>query len=332
MALLLLAGCAGTGDGTGEPTASAEPSASASAPPPVPENGAVHATEWSDDATITRYPILADGTVGEGSVLLTGPATDASFPGVVDGVGDAVLTGTFADYLTADLALRSASTGTVITQADGEQWCGGEGLTFKACVLLDDQRLARTSELGDAGGTDGTITISSLQDGSTMDELGPFPGLIMVLGTSDADTLMLVTAEGEPSDPPENLPGKVLRLDVTSGQTTELGSYGADWAPLCAIGLDSVLGFTFTGTPTAAVVGPAPVGTVQWSEDEDPVGCSADGAYLYVQHFPQPPGEDTQDTEPPNPPTTLDRLTLADGSRQSVLTLDPGIAAGPITR
>jgi hypothetical protein len=51
-----------------------------------------------------------------------------------------------------------------------------------------------------------------------------------------------------------------------------------------------------------------------------------------VQRIPQPPTEEVEDTEPPNPSTALERISLADGSRSSVLTLAPGEVAGPVTR
>lgn len=329
-ALLLAAGCASSDD---TPAASSSPSSSAAQPTAAPDagNGWAFASRWDDDVTITGYPIGADGSVGDGVTVLTGPADDTTYPGVVDGIGQAILTGTFEDFWTRDLAVRSAATGEAVSELDVPQWCGGEGLGYNICVLLDDVRVARTSDLGGEQSVEGTLTISSLQDGSTLDEFGPYPGLTMVLGTSDADTLLLVTVDS-PGDPESNSPGDVLALDLTSGTTTAIGEAPADWAPLCAIGTDSVLGFTFGTPPRAVAVGPAQVGEVEWSEDEDPIGCSADGRFLYVQHFPQPPGEEMEDTEPPNPPTTLDRITLADGTREAVLTLDPLVGAGPITR
>jgi hypothetical protein len=107
----------------------------------------------------------------------------------------------------------------------------------------------------------------------------------------------------------------------------------AGWVPLCAIGADSVLGFPGADpTGSAVVVGPATVADVTWEQQDWIVGCSADGRYLYVQRIPQPPGEEVEDTEPPNPPTALERISLADGSRSAVLTLAPGEVAGPVTR
>jgi hypothetical protein len=327
VALLLLGGCA-SGEDPATDTSPAQPSASSTAP--TAGNGSAFASAWSEEVTWTRYPILSDGTVGEGVEVLTGAVDDETFPAIVDGVGEAIATGTFEDYFTADIALRSGA-GEVVSQVDVDQWCGGEGLGFTICVLLDDLRLARTSMLGGADTDGATLTVSSLRDGSTTDELGPFRGLFSVLGTEDADLVMLASSQGPQSDVPENLAGTVQRLDLATGQLSEIGQSPADWAPLCALGTDAVLGFTVGDVPTAVAVGDAQVGAVEWSEDEDPIGCSADGRFLYLQHFPQPPDSE-DDTEPPNPPTTLDRVTLADGTRESVLVLDPGVSAGPITR
>ena len=125
----------------------------------------------------------------------------------------------------------------------------------------------------------------------------------------------------------------MFRLDVSDGLTGALGDSPAGWVPLCPIGADSVLGFTSEGTAhSAAVVGPATVGAVTWDQQDLVAGCSADGQFLYVQRIPQPPTEETEDTEPPNPATALERISLADGSRPEVLTLAPGEIAGPVTR
>lgn len=327
---LLIAGCAAD---QGTPATSPEPSATQSASPPEPAaNGSVYATVWAEDTTILRYPIRADGSVGEGTELLAAPGDFSTFPGVVDGIGDAVLTGTFEEYWTADIALRSASTGEAAETLEAPRWCGGEGLTFNVCVLLDDTRLLRSSELGGEDSAEAMLTISSLDTGEDLAEFGPYPGLGMVLGTSDPDVVLLVVGDELPTDEPVNTPGTVQRLDLRSGEVTQVGPHAEDWAPLCAIGTDSVLGYTFAETPTAQVVGPASIGAARWAEDEYPIGCSADGAFVYLQDYPQPPDDEAEDTEPPNPPTTLERIAMADGSRESVLVLDPLVAAGPITR
>jgi hypothetical protein len=125
----------------------------------------------------------------------------------------------------------------------------------------------------------------------------------------------------------------VYRLDVSDGLTKELGGSPTGWVPLCPIGAASVLGFTSEGAAySAAVVGSATVGAVTWDQQDLVAGCSADGQFLYLQRIPQPPTEETEDTEPPNPATALERISLADGTRSEVLTLAPGEIAGPVTR
>ena len=174
--------------------------------------------------------------------------------------------------------------------------------------------------------------MSSLTDGSTISELGPFADLSMMLGTGSPDEVLIVTTPAQSAEAP-SVPSAVLRLDVSDGLTKELGDSPAGWVPLCPIGADSVLGYTSEGTESsAAVVGPAKVAAVTWDEQDSVVGCSADGLFLYLQRIPQPPTEETEDTEPPNPSTALERISLADGSRTEVLTLAPGEIAGPVTR
>ena len=154
----------------------------------------------------------------------------------------------------------------------------------------------------------------------------------MMLGTASPDHVLFVTTPAQSAEDP-SVPSRVFRLDVTDGLTSPVGDSPTGWVPLCPIGQDSVLGFTWEGsTSTAAVVGPAQVASLSWDEQDSVVGCSADGRFLYVQRIPQPPTEETEDTEPPNPATALERITLADGSRTQVLALDPGEIAGPITR
>jgi hypothetical protein len=285
--------------------------------------------------TISGHPIAADGSLGTPVELLSGPADDTSFPGVVDGVGPLALTGTNTDYWTTDVQLHSD--GQVTSEVAAPRWCGGEGLRYNVCTLLDETRLARTTDLGrdpetGEGPAEGSIIVSSLADGSTIDAFGPFPDLTMMLGTDSPDEVLLVTAPFVPAEEP-SAPSTVLRLDVTDGSTTELGDSPAGWVPLCAIGADSVLGFTSDdSSSTALVVGPAQVAQVTWEQQDSVVGCSADGQFLYLQRIPQSPTEDVEDTEPPNPGTPVERTSLIDGSRSQVLVLPAGQYAGPMTR
>jgi hypothetical protein len=336
LALVLLAGCASDGGDSG---ASGEPSGpggspSTSAPGGAGAgNGSLYVSQFQTDAkTITRYPIGADGGLGEPVVVVDTAADQITFPGVVDGIGDTVLTGTFEQYWTTELQQRDAATGAVRATLDVERWCGGEGLTYNACALLDDTTLAHTSELGGEGASEGTIEVSSVADGSTSTTLGPFTGLSQVLGTSDPEVLLITVLSQPQGDPPEPQPGEVQRLDVTTGATSPVGSFEQGWYPICPLGTDSVLGYAPDGSGMVAVVGSATIGDISWAPEEAPLGCSADGQYLYVQAIPQPPGEQVEDTEAPDAPTTIDRITLADGARETVATLAPGTWAEQLTR
>ncbi|MGB7982772.1 MAG: hypothetical protein WCF36_18480 [Candidatus Nanopelagicales bacterium] len=328
--LLLLSGCGSSGDD--QPMASATATTSV-----LGGNGTMYVSNWDIEAgtlTLQAHPIQPDGTLAAASTLLSEAAADADFPGIVDGLGPTVVTGTFADYWTT--ALQVYESGQVRNELAAQGWCGGEGLTYSVCSVLDDQRLARTTELGrdpvtGDGPPEGSVLVSSLSDGSTLAELGPFPDLNMMLGTGSADEVLLVTRPVD-TESEQGPPADVLRLDIGEGSTTPVGTSPAGWAPLCPIGADSVLGFSAQDTQTAIVVGPSPIADITWSAEDSVVGCSADGRFLYLQRIPQPPTEESDDTEPANPPTTVERITLSDGSRTDVLTLPAGQYAAPITR
>jgi hypothetical protein len=335
LGLMLLAGCSTS---SSAPEGSRSPSASTGPTGATEGNGTLYTALWDTTAgtrTITGHPIGADGSIGAGAELLSGPADDTTFPGVVDGVGPATVTGSFTDYWTTTLQVRSGDQ--VGADVAAPRWCGGEGLSSNVCTLLDATRMARTTELGrdpatGDGPSQGSILVSSLTDGSTISELGPFADLSMMLGTGSSNEVLIVTTPAQ-SDEAPSVPSAVLRLDVSAGLTKELGDSPAGWAPLCPIGTDSVLGYTSEGTESSAVVvGPAKVAPVAWEEQASVVGCSADGLFLYLQRIPQPPTEETEDTEPPNPSTALERISMADGGRTQVLTLAPGELAGPVTR
>lgn len=335
LGLVLLAGCSSASEAS---DSSGAPSESTGATAASAGNGTLYTSQWDTSAgtrTITSHPIGSDGAIGAAAPVLSGPADDTSFPGVVDGIGPTALTGSYTDFWTTDLQVRSG--GQVSAEVAAPRWCGGEGLTYNLCTLLDETRVARSTELGrdpetGEGPAEGTILVSSLTDGSTVSELGPFADLSMMLGTASPDEVLIVTTAAQSADDP-SVPSTVLGLGISDGLTTELGDSPAGWVPLCPIGTDSVLGFTSEGaTSSAAVVGPATVAAVTWDEQDLIVGCSADGLFLYVQRIPQPPTEETEDTEPPNPSTALERISMADGSRAEVLTLAPGEIAGPVTR
>ncbi len=335
LCLVLLAGCSSateTSDPSSSPSGSTEPTGA------LEGNGTLYTSQWDTTAgtlTITGHPIGADGAIGSATEVLSGPADDTTFPGVVDGVGASTLTGSFTDYWTTDVQVRSA--GEVTAEAAAPRWCGGEGLSYNVCTLLDATRLARTTELGrdpttGEGPSEGSILVSSLADGSTISEFGPVADLAFMLGTGAADEVLLVTSPAQSAEAP-SVASTVMRMDLADGTTTSMGDSPAGWVPLCAMGADSVLGFTSEGTDSsAAVVGPEKVAAVTWDDQDSVVGCSADGRFLYLQRIPQPPTEEVEDTEPPNPSTALERVSLADGARSEVLVLAPGELAGPVTR
>ena len=326
----LLAGCASNGADPGETDASSPgPSETVAGA----DLGSLYTSTWNDSSrTVVRHPIQSDGSLAEPITILDEEADDVDFPGTIDGLGASVLTGSYSTYWTTDVQLRDATTGAVTNEVAAPSWCGGEGLTYNACALLDDTQVARSSELGREGEQDSTIEISSLESGDDVKQLGPFPGLFNILGTPDANTLMIMVSDTPNTDPPEPRSGTVSSVDVSSGTATEIGAYPEGWSPMCAIGSDSVLGYTTEGTPTAVVVGAAAIGDVTWSEDESPVGCTSDGQFLFVQEVSQPPTGEEDDTDSPGAGTSVTRIALSDGSREQVLALEPGTYADLVTR
>ena len=135
-------------------------------------------------------------------------------------------------------------------------------------------------------------------------------------------------------------PSTALRMDTADGSTTEVATSPDGWSPLCPIGRDSVLGFTLQDIPsedvirttaTAVLLGPGTIAAIRW-DVEDTVGCSADGRFLYLEDTPEPPTGEADASESPNQPTTVERITLADGTSETVAVLDPGVKALRITR
>jgi hypothetical protein len=333
-ACALVAACASpaSDEPTGSPSASEPGSASPTAP--ATGYGSIYTAQLGGDTKpYQRHVIGPDGSVGEGAPIFTSPASDFDYRAVIDGVGGTLVTGTFSDYWTTQIQVVDAATGEERGEPlDAPQWCGGEGLLYNACALLDGTRMARTSDLGGEGLPESTIYVTSLETGETLAELGPFAGLFNIFGTTDPNTLVILTSAAPNQDPPEPRPGTVARLDVSSGEVTEVGAYPAGWAPICTVGTDSVLGYNLTGDPSATMVGPAAVGQVTWPTEDTPMGCSADGRFLYLQRIPQPPGEEQEDTEAPNPATSLDRIDLSTGVREPVLALKTGEWTEAITR
>lgn len=350
VSLMLMVGCAPSGDGSGRQSGSIPP-ASGSASSTPGGNGTLYTSVDSPrttsespgwTTTISAHPVNVDGSLGPATEVLSGPADDTSYPGVIDGVGGNVVTGSFTNYWTTDIELRSS--GQVTAQVSAPRWCGGEGLGGSLCVLLDDVRMARTTELGrdpitGAGPTEASILISSLVDGSGLAEWGPVPDLITMLGVESPDEVLLVTYEYRTADQPAG-PSTVLRMDTTDGSTTELATSPDGWSPLCPVGRDSVLGFTLQDIPsgdvirtmaTAVLLGPGTIADIRW-DVEDTVGCSADGRFLYLEDTPDPQSGETDGSESPNPPTTVERIALGDGTSETVAVLDPGVRVLRMTR
>lgn len=339
--LVLLGGCGSAAESPGEPTGTSA-SASESSAGPVGGNGTVYTSSWGSVLTITGHTINGDGSVGPGTELLSQEASDFDFAAVIDGVGADALSANLTDFWSTEVRLHTD--GQVVSEVAAPDWCGGEGLTYAVCTLLDDTRVARTTSLGrdpvlGDGPEEGSILVSSLEDGSTLAEFGPFDDLSMVLGTASPDELILVMTPPGTIDGPSG-PGSVLRLDLTDASTTELGESPTGWVPLCPTGSDSVLGYTISdgatdgtriSTPVEVGEGSGTVAAVSWS-DEQPVGCSADGRFLYLEQIPLPPDGTVEDREPANTSGVLERVTLSDGSRDQALVLEQGTLAGPVTR
>jgi hypothetical protein len=295
---LVVGGCADEDGGAGPSTGPIpEPSQSADV------NGSVLIATSSGTQ---RYPIQADGSLGE-------PISVTGLGSVLDGRGSSLLTGQFVDDpYTTRLDVQDATTGEV-TATQEVDWCGGEGPEHKACVLLDETMIARTPVLW-AGGDGGPVAISSLVDGTTPAQLGPFGALLDVLGTeSSQQVLLLISDPAQGGDlAPYPPAGLVQRLDLTTGATTDIGRYPAQFSPLCAVGSDSLLGHVAAadGSVSLEVVGPAVVhesllGTgVTWGAPTPPLGCSADGRFVYAQ-VASADGDSL----------SLERIDLADGSR-----------------
>lgn len=316
---LILSSCAPgpptTGGDTGSP-GSTPPTASGSPTAGVTGNGSLYTSRGAGgEVTITRHAIAADGSLGEGVPILTAPGDEMDYPWVVDGVGDAVLVGQVSEYWTTSVAVLDSATGDVVSEVDAPRWCGGDGPVGNACVLLDRQRLARTTDVG-MDVAEASILVSSLVTGEQVAEHGPFPGLGQVLGTSSPDHLMMLVRDEPLADDADPSAGTLLVLDLLGGGTREIGRADAGWAPVCAVGQDGAVGYNLLGVPRASVVGSATIGEVGWDEEENVLGCSADAGHLYVS------GVDG----------SVRAIRLADGVSAEVLSADGDAAPGRLTR
>lgn len=312
MAALLMAGCGGAGGESPEP---ATPSTASLG------NGAF-IVEMADGSGAQRYPISAAGVLGEPAPLPWESGPGAEGTRLLDAVGPWALTATFVPPLTdvtrnTQLQVRDVVTGELLHQLDVPGWCSGPDGADYPCVLLDSMRMARSSPLD--GIEDATVTISSTDTGQTLAEFGPFPGLAAVRATSSPDTLVLISYDGA------TMRHTARRLDLGTGDTALIGSLPTSQPWECTLGTDSIL--TVDGT-TLQVLGPAPVAAVEVpeldSQGPGAVGCTPDGAYLYVR---------TDWTADPDADLVIDAITLSDGSRSpAVLTLQAQTDAVRITR
>jgi hypothetical protein len=314
-AVLVVTGCASGGSG-GQTTASRSPSGSATQTAVPPGNGSMFVTGSTGE--VVRYPIQADGTVGSTLGIVpweSGPDAEAIL--LQDALGGVALTSTVELPLTdvsatTALQVRDVVTGEVRQALEVDGWCSGPDGASYPCLLLDEDRMVRTSPID--GERSATITISSLSTGATLAQFGPFEALSGVLPTSSADALVVVTFDGDAAH-------AFSTLDTGTGETALIGSIPISQPWLCVLGIDSVL--TYDGVLRA--IGPAQVAAVEvpeWGERGPGVeGCSADGRYLYVR----------ASTDPAEP-IQLDAVDLADGTRAIAGTIPAGNWSIQVTR
>ncbi len=215
---LVLAGCAsGTDEGAGGSGTSESPAASATSSSPVAMgNGAFFVLPYQGSGA-QRYAIGADGTIGPGSPVPWESGPDAGATLLKDALGPWALTSTVELPLTdvsrtTQLQVRNVETGEVLHQIDVPGWCSGADGASYPCLLLDENRMVRSTPIDGEGS--GTITVSSTTTGETLAEYGPFPGLAGVNPTNSPDTLVVVTYDQA---------GKQHRyqtLDTRTGETS----------------------------------------------------------------------------------------------------------------
>ena len=265
------------------------------------------------------HPIGADGSIGAAAPVLSGPADDTSFPGVVDGIGPTALTGSYTDYWTTDLQVRSG--GQVSAEVAAPRWCGGEGLTYNLCTLLDaDPRGAHDRAgpgPGDRRGTHRGVDPGVVAD-RRVDDLRARP-----LRRPVDDARHRLAGRGAHRDhagPVRRGPQRPQHRASTGRLRRPDRRSSATHPPAGCRCVRSGRTPSWASPPRAPHHRPRWSArrrsrAVTWDQQDSVVGCSADGQFLYVQRIPQPPTEETEDTEPPNPATALERISLADGSR-----------------
>lgn len=288
-------------------------------------NGSLYVTQVDDtSASITRHAIDADGNLGPAIPIVSGPSDGVNGPVVIDGIAGTVAVGQFTDYWSTTVELRDAETGEPTGSVDAPQWCGGEGLTYNPCALASAQVLVRTSELGDPTEPEATLWVTSLTDGTDAAEWGPIRNLRDIYATTDPDVMLITVAASDPADPPQSTAGSVEQFNPDSGESQTIGTYQSGWLPICPLGSGALLGWapdsdTAAGG-AASVVGDATIGDIMLPDQARPIGCSADGEFLYYERG---GGQE---------PTVITRVALADGASTTVLTQDEGSSTTVITR
>ncbi len=241
-----------------------------------------------------------------------------------------MLTGTYTDYWTTALQIRDLA-GKESSNLTVDHWCGGEGLVANLCALLDATHLARTTELGGETTTEGSVMVADLSNGSTVGQHGPFPGLSRMLGTTVAER----RAAGHDDREVRHRAAERARHDRPARHL--VGRH--DRAGGLPEGLERPVrgGGQGRHRPDPGRQAGARRGGCHDDRrrEADPndtvVGCSADGAFLYIQNISQPPtGE--EDDEPPGLSSALERVNIATGARDTVAVMPPGEWVGPVTR
>lgn len=251
---------------------------------------------------VLLHPLAADGAAGEPLLVYRGPGDLRTGPLPIDGVGTLVLLGSGSEGAGDQAQVRAAGDGILVRDVPASTGCSAavDGPDFIACLLLDEQRLLRTTTIAPGLDVAASVMVDDLAAGEQVAQFGPFPALEAVLGTTSADTVLLVQAGAAGGD--------VVSLDLASGATTTVGRYDEGWVPLCAIGTGDALGVQVgDGRETlGAIVRSVPA--VSWSSASGwrAGGCSADGRFAYLVS--------TVDGG-----VAVDRVSLDDGQRARVL-------------
>lgn len=318
---MVLAGCAsGTDGGPGDSGTPGSPPVTASTSAPAAMgNGAFFVLPYRGEGA-QRYAIGADGTVGPAEPVPWESGPDSQATLLTDALGPWALTSIVETPLTDVsrtllLQVRNVETGEVLHEIDGQGWCSGPDGASYPCLLLDENRMVRTTPID--GERSGSITVSSTETGETLAEFGPFPELAGVNPTSSPDALIVVVYD------PAGDQHTFLTLDTRTGETSEIGSIPTSQPWVCVLGTDSIL----TYTTTLQVIGPASVAPVEvpelGSRGPGAQGCSADGAHLYVR---------TDFEADPDKELVIDGVSLVDGIRMTALTLESQAPLIRVTR